>query len=169
MVAKMVADVELIYGNSFELNVIDGVRELIQELKRRHVKLAVVTGTASVTYESLSKIDPLFSWFDVIITGDRIALGKPHPDPYLAAIEKLGIASQYCVVIENAPLGIRSARAANITCIAVRGPSPLELNDLMNSGANVALERFLDLRSYMLWADANITWAEAVAYVRSAA
>ena len=57
--------------------------------------------------------------FNCIITSDELNRGKTHPDPYLKAMEKLNVNSEECVVIENAPLGIKSAKKAKIYCIGI--------------------------------------------------
>ena len=56
---------------------------------------------------------------DVLITSDRTARGKPHPDPYLAAAEALGADPADCLVIEDSPAGIEAGRAAGMTVWAV--------------------------------------------------
>jgi mannitol-1-/sugar-/sorbitol-6-phosphatase len=55
----------------------------------------------------------------VLITSDDVERGKPHPDPYLAAANALGVDPADCVVIEDAPAGIAAARAAGMTVWAV--------------------------------------------------
>ncbi|MGE5437612.1 MAG: HAD family hydrolase, partial [Syntrophothermus sp.] len=57
--------------------------------------------------------------FDVIVSGEDVHKAKPNPDPYLTAQKELGMAINECVVIENAPLGIESAKAAGMICIAI--------------------------------------------------
>ena len=56
---------------------------------------------------------------DVLITSDRTELGKPHPDPYLAAAAALGADLGDCLVIEDAPAGVEAGRAAGMTVWAV--------------------------------------------------
>jgi sugar-phosphatase len=55
----------------------------------------------------------------VLITSEMTARGKPHPDPYLAAAERLSANPADCVVVEDAPAGIRAGRAAGMTVWAV--------------------------------------------------
>ena len=57
--------------------------------------------------------------FDFIISGDDVARSKPNPDPYLIAQKTLGLEIPECVAIENAPLGVESAKNACMICIAV--------------------------------------------------
>jgi beta-phosphoglucomutase len=60
----------------------------------------------------------------VVVTGNDVAHGKPDPEPYRLALNKLEITPGDAVVIENAPLGIESAKAAGIRCIAVATSLP---------------------------------------------
>jgi len=53
----------------------------------------------------------------VLITADEVANGKPHPEPYLKGAEQLGVKPQHCLVIEDAPAGIRSAHAGGMKVI----------------------------------------------------
>jgi len=95
-----------------------GVEELLTLLRSKNVPLAVVTaGLAnrlrnSVPQEFLKK-------FDGIVTGDGAEEGKPSPVPYLRAAEKLGVEPEDCIVVENTPLGIESAKNAGAYCVAI--------------------------------------------------
>jgi sugar-phosphatase len=61
---------------------------------------------------------------EVLITADDVSIGKPDPEPYLRAAELLGVAARDCVVLEDAPAGITSARATGATVIAVTTTYP---------------------------------------------
>ncbi|MEW6381933.1 MAG: HAD family phosphatase [bacterium] len=102
-----------------------GVEDLIQEIKKRGYRLALVTGTSQNEVDSILPAR-LSSLFEVIITGDRVRRGKPAPDPYLAALEKLNIRPHEALVIENAPYGIQAAKGAGLLCIAVTTSLPRE-------------------------------------------
>ena len=62
--------------------------------------------------------------FSVIVTGDDVKRGKPHPEPYLKALKKLKLKAKDVVVIENAPFGIDSARRARLMCLALSTSLP---------------------------------------------
>lgn len=95
----------------------DGVTELLEALKPKY-KLAVVSGSNRKTVQTtLNTFFP--GIFTVIVDGEETRIGKPSPEPYLRAIEKLAIPKSHCLVIENAPLGIRSAKSADLRCIAI--------------------------------------------------
>ena len=56
---------------------------------------------------------------EVLVTSDDVKQGKPHPEPYLKGAERIGIAPAECVVIEDAPAGIQSARASGMKVIGL--------------------------------------------------
>ena len=56
---------------------------------------------------------------DVLVSADDITQGKPHPEPYLKAAAKLGVAPERCLVIEDAPAGIAAGKAAGMRVVAV--------------------------------------------------
>ena len=57
--------------------------------------------------------------FEIVVTGDKVTRGKPHPEPYLTGLEMLGLKADQAVAVENAPAGIRSALGAGLTCLAL--------------------------------------------------
>ncbi len=84
---------------------------LLRGLHRKGVPLALVTGTSR--HEVLRIVpEPVRRLFRVIVTGDQVRHGKPHPEPYRTACRRLRVRPAHTVVVENAPYGIRSARAA---------------------------------------------------------
>jgi beta-phosphoglucomutase len=95
-----------------------GVESLIELLEESGYELGLVTGTPG---EEVMRILPaaLRKRFKCIVTGDMTARGKPHLEPYLRAAKILEVETKDCWVIENAPLGIESARRAGMICIAV--------------------------------------------------
>lgn len=96
---------------------------LIRNLKKRGLKLGLVTGTP---HKEVKKILPgeIYDVFDVIVSSDRVKRGKPHPEPYLKALKALKIKAKEAIVIENAPKGITSAKKAKMKVIAVETSLP---------------------------------------------
>jgi beta-phosphoglucomutase len=90
----------------------------ITELKKRGLKIALVSGGL---YARIVGTTPkeVMDLFDVVVTSDMVTRTKPFPDPYLKALEMLHIKNSEAVVVENAPLGIASAKAAKLYCIAL--------------------------------------------------
>ena len=92
-------------------------------MRRQGFRLGLVTGTAR---HELLKILPkgLRKFFDAIITGDEVTHGKPHPEPYQKALKMLQCKKSDAIVIENAPFGIQSAKAAGLKCFAIETSLP---------------------------------------------
>lgn len=91
---------------------------VIERLRQAGRSLAVVTGAYRERIDA-SLTDDWRSCFETIITADDVQKTKPDPEPYLNGAKKLGKAPSQCIVIENAPLGIQSAVAAGMYCIAL--------------------------------------------------
>ncbi|MDN3512240.1 MAG: HAD family phosphatase [Candidatus Jettenia sp.] len=95
----------------------DGIQEFLETVKSK-CKLAVVSGSHRQTVKKT--IDTFFpDTFEVVIDGEETKISKPSPEPYLIAVRKLHIPKDHCLVVENAPLGIRSAKSAGLRCIAI--------------------------------------------------
>ena len=106
-----------IFGQIARVKPFDGIKELLETLKPKYT-LAVVSGSnRSTIHETLNTFFP--DTFHVVVDGEETKICKPSPEPYLKAVERLGVSKDRCLVIENAPLGIRSAKNAGLRCIAV--------------------------------------------------
>jgi beta-phosphoglucomutase len=130
----------------FKLIVYDGVSDFIKSIRKRNIKMALVTGsirefTASVVEENFKDC------FDVIVTSSDVALGKPHPEPYLKAIEMLGFRPNECIVIENSPHGIASAKSAFLTVYAIGTTLDLKYLERANKVFKNHEELFEDLEN----------------------
>jgi beta-phosphoglucomutase len=132
-----------IFKKIYRVELFPGSKELIKELNNRGVKLGLVTGSRDPE-EKLGNSD-LLELFDVIITGKDVNNSKPHPEPYLKALEKLNIPRDYCYVIENAPNGIKSAISAGLICFAIRSCPIFSIEHLEKSGALYVYDRLDDL------------------------
>ena len=101
-----------------------GVTELLQSLHRRGLRLAIVTGNWRAI--ALAPFGELASLFDAVVSAEEVTRTKPDPEPYARALAELGLPAKRAVVVENAPLGIESAKAAGIRVIAVTTTNPAE-------------------------------------------
>src|ERR1041385_3118534 len=110
---KILLEKEELFKRIVKKRFIVGSCQFVRMLKKRGFKLALVTGTARQEVHKILPVD-IFNLFDVVVCGCDVQNGKPHPEPYLTALEKLNIKAEDAIVIENAPFGIRSAKAAGI-------------------------------------------------------
>ncbi|MEY2995653.1 MAG: hypothetical protein RLZZ39_478 [Actinomycetota bacterium] len=95
-----------------------GARELLAEVRGASVHTALVTMSWRRFADEVVNCLPTGS-FTTSVTGDEVARGKPHPEPYLRAAERLGVRADQCLAIEDSPTGVRSALAAGCRVIAV--------------------------------------------------
>jgi len=99
------------------VTVIDGVREALEVLSTRY-RNAVVTCSAPEDLRIIMKSTGLSKYFELLLPCSGTCRLKPYPDLYHLALKKLDIAPSSCVAIEDSVRGIRSAKAAQIRCIA---------------------------------------------------
>ncbi len=115
---KILKRKEELFKRIVRIRFITGSRRFLRRLHQQKFKLALVTGTSR---QELHRIlpQPLYDLFDVVVTGSDVMNGKPHPEPYLKAVRQLSLRCRDAVAIENAPFGIRSAKAAGLRCLAL--------------------------------------------------
>jgi HAD superfamily hydrolase (TIGR01509 family) len=102
---------------SIEIQPIDGIQELILELKEHNILLGLASSSpVQFINEVLLKFD-LLDYFDCVVSGEEVANGKPAPDVYLEAARRLGVTADKCVVLEDSKNGVASAKAAQMKCI----------------------------------------------------
>lgn len=90
---------------------------LIKELKANNIKAAVISSSKNcLNILQKTNIEDLFS---VVITGNDVKIGKPSPDIFLLACERLNLRPSECVVFEDAVLGVEAARRAGMKCIGI--------------------------------------------------
>jgi len=109
---------EELFKKIFKKRFICGSRRFIRTCWAQGFRLALVTGTS---FHEVKKILPenLRKMFEVVVTGCDVRYGKPHPEPFKKALRSLKIKAKEAVVIENAPLGILSAKRAGLRCLAL--------------------------------------------------
>ena len=97
-----------------------GVRRLLEEARRRGVRLAIATTTTPDNVVALLRnaISPdAESWFEVIGAGDVVAAKKPAPDIYYYVLDRMRIAPERCLAFEDSENGLRAARAAGLETV----------------------------------------------------
>lgn len=113
-----------------------GALSLLRQLKEQGLMILIVTGSGQ-----LSLLDKLNHHFpdifrrELMVTAFDVKHGKPHPEPYLMGMQKGGLTPDECIVVENAPLGVRAAKAAGLFTVAVN-TGPLPDSALLDEGAD---------------------------------
>ena len=131
-----------------------GALELLRKLQAQGLKILIVTGSGQASLlDRLNHHFPGVFCRELMVTAFDVQRGKPDPEPYLMGLQKGGLRAEECVVVENAPLGVRAAKAAGIFTIAVNtGPLPDEA--LINEGADLLLPSMQTLCD--VWEQLNV-------------
>lgn len=124
------------------LKPIDGISELIDSLLKANIPIAVASSASLRRINMMFETSGLLNKFKVITCADDVEKGKPHPDIYLKAAEKLGVNPKDCIAIEDATNGVKSAKSAGMKVIAFKDPIHNQ-QDL--SEANLIIKNFSEL------------------------
>jgi pyrophosphatase PpaX len=102
-----------------DITVFPGMRELLAELKARGLKLSLLTSRVKeTTLEGLAKYE-LAQYFDDLITACDVTIHKPHPDPLLKAIERLGAEKEKCLMVGDTYFDLLCAKNAGVEFVLV--------------------------------------------------
>jgi len=116
------------------------------EKARDKLRLALATGSRKNQVNLAIEKFELANTFEVIVTAEDCQKGKPDPEPYLFAAQKLNLSPNQILVIEDSPIGIRSAKDAGTTCLAVTHTfSEEELSE-----ADVVVDDLIDFKVLVL-------------------
>ena len=114
-----------------------GAQQVLEAVKQAALTIVVVTGSGQQSLlDRLNTNYPGFFSPELIVSSKDVMHGKPHPEPYLMALQRTGLHPWEAMVVENAPLGVRSATAAEIFTIAVN-TGPLPESALLQEGADM--------------------------------
>ena len=100
------------------VRVLDGVEDCLEELHGR-LPMAIVTSSQRVHFDAIHARTGLLRFFDAVLASGDYERHKPHPEPFLAGAERLGIDPKACVAIEDSPRGLAAAVAAGMRCWAI--------------------------------------------------
>jgi HAD superfamily hydrolase (TIGR01509 family) len=128
------------------------VLEQLQQMNLPSVRLGLATSSVSASARPFLDRQHLTKFFEVIVTGEEVERGKPAPDIYLCAAEKLRIPASECLVIEDALAGIAAAKAAKMRVVAIpdKRPSGLPVGRTRPAASS---DRFVDPTKYEKDAD----------------
>ncbi len=102
-----------------------GARALLAEVRAAGVPTGLVTMSYRQMTDTVLNALPVGS-FQTVVSGEHVSRGKPHPDPYLLAADRLGVAATDCVAIEDSVTGATSARDAGCAVLVVPAAVPVE-------------------------------------------
>ncbi|MGE5610599.1 MAG: HAD family hydrolase [Bacillota bacterium] len=123
---------EIIKGR---LGPLPGAVEFIADCRQRGLKLAVASSADLIKVEgNLKEIGVPAETFDAVVTGSDVERKKPDPQAFLLAAQRLGLDARRCLVVEDAPNGIRAGKAAGARCLGLT--TSFDAETLRKAGAD---------------------------------
>lgn len=98
--------------------VIDGVRNVLELLQGKYI-MGIVTSSGQEHFEIIHRQSGLLPYFQFVLTMKDCRHFKPHPEPYLTAIDLAGCLPEECIAVEDSPRGLAAAIAAGIRCMVI--------------------------------------------------
>ncbi|MEP6942336.1 MAG: HAD-IA family hydrolase [Betaproteobacteria bacterium] len=128
-----------------------GAHALLDWARARGIATGLVTNAPRENADLMLEVLRLNGAFDIVVSGAELAHSKPHPDPYLAALDALALDARRTVAVEDSRTGIAAARAAGLDVVAMAGAATLA--SVADSGAALTVEDMTDVRLYVFLAD----------------
>ena len=119
---------EELYRDAVRGNVrpLPGAMELLRKLREAGFRQAVASSAPKANIELILEELGIEGYFDAVLCDRDVERGKPDPQIFLRAAERLGVAPSRCLVIEDAVMGVRAAKRAGMACLAVTTTHPAE-------------------------------------------
>ncbi|BCZ46087.1 phosphatase [Clostridium gelidum] len=129
------------------LEPIEGIRELLSELKKKNIPAAIASSSPKDFINVVVSKFKLQEYFKYIVSGEEVENGKPAPDVYIETAKKLGIAPKDCTVIEDSKNGVLAAKVAGMRCIGFQN---INSGNQDLSKANVIVKSIAEIKlSYL--------------------
>lgn len=132
------------YTEEYGVPVKDGLFELLDKLKEKDIKIALATSTTRRSAERTLKIAGVFDYFDELVCAEDVKNGKPDPEPFLKAAEKLSLEPSECMALEDSVNGIKSAYFAGMKTVMV--PDLIEPDDEIKAMCDLILGSLNELK-----------------------
>jgi beta-phosphoglucomutase len=126
-----------------DVRTIKGVPRFLENLEEARLPLGIASSGSRARVDFLLDQLNLKKHFGVVVTGDEVAQGKPHPAVFLKAAERLGTDPCDLIAFEDAVAGIKAAKSAGMTCVGIAPPDRASM--LADAGANHVVPDFLSL------------------------
>lgn len=98
--------------------IFEDVRETLEELKRRGIKIACASSSSKKYVTEILEEGQILKYFDLIVSGDEFTRSKPDPEIYLYCQKYFGFEKEECLVIEDSPMGIEAGKNAGMRVLA---------------------------------------------------
>ena len=134
------------FKNMEDLSPMPFFPEFIEECYHRKLKIALASSTAKRTIIAILNNLDIRHYFDAIVSGEEVTSGKPAPDVFIAAAERIKVNHVNCLVIEDSTNGVKAAVNAEMYCIGLRNEG---YKDQDLSAANIILNDFRQIQQHV--------------------
>lgn len=125
---------------------IEGVVDALAELSK-HVRMAIVTTATRVDFETIHETRQIRQFMDFVLVREDYNLAKPHPEPYLTGLRRLGATKEEVLIVEDSSRGLNAALAAGIDCAIVHNDFTKEQDF---SQATYRIQKLSELKDIVL-------------------
>lgn len=131
-----------LFDTSPNLQLLDGVLELIQDYHHNEITLILASSASMPNIDRIFDRFDLNKYFTAKLSGADLKASKPHPEIFLKAAQASGHPKEHCMVIEDSTNGIKAAKAAGIYCVAYNS---IHSKNQEYKHANRIIERFEEI------------------------
>ncbi len=133
---------EIRYRNAASkgVDLLPGARKLIEDLHRAGFAQAIGSSAPRANLDLILRLTGIARYFAAEVSGEDTQRGKPDPQVFLLAAERLSVPAARCVVFEDAVAGVQAARAGGMKCVAVRCVGHHSESSLRQAGADVVVD-----------------------------
>ncbi len=128
--------------NIHKINLVDNFEEFMLTVHKEGYLLGLASSNNRKTVDSIIKKFNLDKYFEFIISGEEVSKGKPNPEIFLTAANKMNVKPHECLVIEDATNGVKAAKSAGMKCIGLKNPNS---GDQDLSQADLIVDNFSEL------------------------
>jgi beta-phosphoglucomutase len=133
------------------VKLLKGAKEKLVEFSANGLAQAIGSSAPRENLEQILRLTGISAYFQAVVAMEDTQRGKPDPDVFLIAAEKLSVAPHGCLVIEDAPAGLRAAKTAGMRAVAVRSQGRHTDSELLQAGADQVVESLAHLSLDDVW------------------
>ena len=135
----------LFIENLSKIKIKNGVHNFLNEIKNVGYKACIVTNCNKDVAEKIIKYIHIDKYIDFIISSNDCVIGKPHPEPYIKAMEKYNVQNNKCIIFEDSKSGILSGKGVNPKLL-IGLETIYSSDELLNIGVNLSINDYSTIR-----------------------
>lgn len=127
----------------------EGARELLELLRKKNIKMCIVTATDKILAQQSLKNNQLLQYFEYIFTCNEMGYGKDSEEIFNEAVKLLGTEKEHTVIFEDALYAIKTAKKTGIPVVAVFDPSAASDQEEIKNIADLYIHSFVEMEGHL--------------------